>query len=265
MNSLVTLELIEDGIALVTLNRPDKLNAMTGPMLLEAREVFTSVASNPLIRVMILTGAGRGFCVGGDLSAGPGGAVTGNLRGEEAARLLRDFMETSMILHSMPAVTIAAINGACAGAGLSWACAADLRFSSDKARYNVAFLNAGLSGDFGGTWSLPRIIGAGRAREKYLLSQPFDAAEALHIGLVSKVFPTEQLMDEVLQTARELSLSAPAALRLIKQNLVDGEVSTFADALGYEAVRHSMCAETRDASEAAEAFVARRQPFFSGT
>lgn len=264
MTSLVTLETPDDGIALVTLNRPERLNTMTGDLLLEARDVFTAVAENPLVRVMILTGAGRGFCAGGDLSVGAGGAVIGDLVGEAAAGLLRDFMETSLLLHTMPAVTIAAINGACAGAGLSWACAADLRFSSDKARYNAAFRDAGLSGDFGGTWSLPRIIGAGRAREKYLLSQPFDSAEALHIGLVSGVFPGEKLMDEVMDVARRLSHSAPVALQLIKQNLVDSETSTFAEALDFEAVRHSFCTGTRDAAEAAKAFIAKRQPVFSG-
>jgi 2-(1,2-epoxy-1,2-dihydrophenyl)acetyl-CoA isomerase len=264
MPNLVTLETSDDGIALVTLNRPERLNTMTGELLLEARHIFTTVAENPLIKVMILTGAGKGFCAGGDLSVGPGGAVTGDLQGDAAAEMLRDFMETSLILHTMPAVTIAAINGACAGAGLSWACAADLRFSSDKARYNTAFRDAGLSGDFGGTWSLPRIIGAGRASEKYLLSKPFDAAEALHIGLVSGVFPAEQLMAEVMKTARQLSLTAPLALQLIKQNLVDSETSTFAEALDYEAVRHSFCTGTRDAAEAAKAFIAKRQPVFTG-
>lgn len=262
--SLVTLDSPEDGVALVTLNRPERLNTMTAPLLTEAREVFSSVAEDARIKVMILTGAGKAFCAGGDLSAGPGGAVMGDLRGDAAATLLRDYMETSLMLHTMPAVTIAAINGACAGAGLSWACATDLRFSSDRARYNAAFLNAGLSGDFGGTWSLPRIIGAGRAREKYLLSQPFDAAEALRIGLVSGVFPADELMDEVLETTRRLLLAAPVALQLIKQNLVDSEASSFSEALDFEATRHAFCTGTGDAAEAASAFIAKRQPVFSG-
>jgi 2-(1,2-epoxy-1,2-dihydrophenyl)acetyl-CoA isomerase len=264
VSETVTLEMPEDGVALVTLNRPERMNTMTASLLRDATDVFDSIARDPRIRVMVLTGAGKAFCAGGDLSAGPGGGVTGQLRGELAASQLRDFMETSMLLHTMPAITIAAINGACAGAGLSWACATDLRFSSDTARYNAAFLNAGLSGDFGGTWSLPRIIGAGRAREKYLLSEPFDAAEALRIGLVSSVYPADQLLDEVMEKARELARSAPLALRLIKQNLVDGEVCTFSQALDYEATRHAFCAETEDAAEAASAFMAKRKAFFRG-
>ncbi|TDT79518.1 enoyl-CoA hydratase [Arthrobacter sp. AG258] len=261
---LVTLEVPDEGIALVTLNRPERLNTMTADMLQEARDVFTTVAADPFIKVMILTGAGRGFCAGGDLAEGPGGAVTGNLTGEAAADKLREFMETSMILHSMPAVTIAAVNGACAGAGLSWACAADLRFASVKARFNTAFLDAGLSGDFGGTWTLPRIIGAGRAREKYLLSEPFDAAEALRIGLVSEAVSADELMPTVMAKAKRLTQAAPLALQLIKQNLVDGEYSTFSEALHVEAKRHSFCAESKDAAEAATAFMDKRPAVFSG-
>ncbi|MFE6758139.1 enoyl-CoA hydratase/isomerase family protein [Streptomyces sp. NPDC057684] len=264
MTDLVTSEIDDAGIALVTLNRPEKLNTMTADLLEQAHKVFSALAENPAVKVVILTGAGRGFCAGGDLSQGPGGAVTGDLRGAAAAAQLRTFMETAALLHTMPAVTIAAVNGACAGAGLSWACAADLRIAADHARFNAAFRGAGLSGDFGGTWTLPRIIGFGRAREKYLLSQPFDAQEALRIGLVSEVCPADQLLERAYTIARELATSAPIALRLIKQNLVDSEYATFHEALDHEAVRHSRCTETEDAAEAAKAFVAKRPPIFTG-
>ena len=264
MTDLVTTDIDDAGIALVTLNRPERLNTMTAELLDAAYDTFATLSENPSLKVVILTGAGRAFCAGGDLSMGPGGAVTGDRRGEEAAALLRKYMETSRLLHTMSAVTIAAINGACAGAGLSWACAADLRFAAEGARFNVAFRDAGLSGDFGGTWMLPRIIGHGRAREKYLLPRPFDADEALRIGLISEICPADKLLERTCEIAQELAESAPLALRLIKQNLVDSEYLTFDQALDNEAARHSRCAETADAAEAAAAFVAKRRPVFVG-
>ncbi|MBL1112925.1 enoyl-CoA hydratase/isomerase family protein [Streptomyces sp. 110] len=264
VSTLVTSDIDSTGVALVTLNRPEKLNTMTGDLLEQAHKVFSALAENPAVKVVILTGAGRGFCAGGDLAEGPGGAVTGSLRGASAAARLRGYMETAELLHSMSAVTISAINGACAGAGLSWACATDLRFAADRARFNAAFRGAGLSGDFGGTWTLPRIIGIGRAREKYLLSEPFDAQEALRIGLVSKVWPAEQLLERVRAVAEDLAASAPVALRLMKQNLVESEYVGFERALDNEAVRHSRCAETQDAAEAARAFLEKRPAVFVG-
>lgn len=264
MTDLVSIDIDDSGIAQVILNRPERLNTMTAELLNAAHDTFAALSENAAIKVVILTGAGRAFCAGGDLSMGPGGAVTGDRRGEAAAAQLRKFMETSKLLHTMPAVTIAAINGACAGAGLSWACAADLRFAAEGARFNVAFRDAGLSGDFGGTWTLPRIIGFGRAREKYLLPRPFDADEAFRIGLVSEVSPADKLLDRAYEVARELAESAPIALRLIKQNLVDSEYTSFDRALDREAIRHARCAETADAAEAARAFVAKRRPVYVG-
>ncbi|MEU6658505.1 enoyl-CoA hydratase [Streptomyces sp. NPDC046821] len=255
---------VEDGVATVTLNRPERLNAMTAELLHLATSTFETVAADPTIRVLVLTGAGRAFCAGGDLSQGAGGAVTAGVGPESRAKLLRQFMETSKLLHEMPAVTIAAVNGACAGAGLSWACACDLRYASARAKFNVAFLNAGLSGDFGGTWTLPRIIGQGRAREKYLVSQPFDAAEAERIGLVSGVFEPERLLPEVTAVARRIAVSAPLAVSRIKQNLADSATVDFGRALDLEAQRHTECVESEDGREAARAFIEKRAPRFVG-
>ncbi|WP_189491659.1 enoyl-CoA hydratase-related protein [Streptomyces antnestii] len=255
---------VEAGIATVTLNRPDRLNSMTAELLHLATSTFETVASDPTIRVLVLTGAGRAFCAGGDLSQGAGGAVTAGVGPASRAKLLRQFMETSRLLHEMPAVTIAAVNGACAGAGLSWACACDLRYASATAKFNAAFLNAGLSGDFGGTWTLPRIIGAGRAREKYLVSEPFDAAEAERIGLVSRVFAGPDLLPEVEAIARRIAASAPLAVSRIKQNLADSTRVDFGHALDLEAQRHTECVESDDGKEAAQAFMEKRAPRFTG-
>ena len=251
-------------IGTITLNRPDRLNAMTAEFLEDALRAFTAASDDPDTRVVILTGAGRAFCAGGDLSQGPGGAVGGSGSTHQQTDGLRRFMRTSQLLHDMPKVTIAAINGACAGAGLSWACAADLRFASEKARFNTAFLGAGLSGDFGGTWLLPRLIGGARAAEKYLLSEPFDAQEAQSIGLVSRLCAPGELMSTVTAVAERLVGSAPIALRYIKENLRDSASISFDVALDTEAARHTYCAGTADAAEATDAFLNKRLPTFQG-
>lgn len=259
-----TLETVGDGVAQLTLNRPDAMNTMTPPFLDDVLAQLEKVADDDAIRVLILTGAGRAFCAGGDLKRGPGGAVAGDPPLASQTRRLRNFMRSSQLLRGMPKITIAAINGACAGAGLSWACATDLRFASSKARFATAFRNAGLSGDFGGTWLLPRIVGAGRARELYLRSRPITAAEAQEIGLVSDVHEPDDLMGAVGDVARDLADAAPLALPLIKQNLNDAGEIGFAEALDREAARHSAMVATEDGAEAARAFTEKRQPNWSG-
>ncbi len=251
-------------VGTITLNRPDRLNAMTADFLEDALGAFTTAAEDTDSRIVILTGSGRAFCAGGDLAEGPGGAVGGDGSTEQRTDRLRRFMHTSQLLHSMNKVTIAAVNGSCAGAGLSWACAADLRFASEKARFNTAFLGAGLSGDFGGTWLLPRLIGRAKAAEKYLLSEPFDAQEALDIGLVSRVCAAEDLMPTVTSIAERLALSAPIALRYIKENLRDSASVSLDVALDLEASRHTHCAGTEDAAEATDAFLTKRAATFHG-
>lgn len=250
----------------ISLNRPDRFNTMTTSFLESALDAIERAVNDESTTVLILHGVGRAFCAGGDLAAGPGGGVTGEGSQQLQIRRLRRFMETSRLLYETTKVTIAAINGACAGAGLSWACSVDLRFAVESARFNTAFLEAGLSGDFGGSWLLSRIVGSGLAREKYLLAEPFEAAEAQRIGLVSRLFSSpEELIAGVTETAERLVASAPIALELIKENLRDQDELTFSRALDLEAARHGYCATTYDAAEAADAFVNRRTPTFGGS
>ncbi len=256
-----TVERPGEELAIVTINRPENLNAMTGPLLYEAVELFTSLEEDPDVRVLILTGGGRAFCAGGDLRAGPGGAVTAGLSGEAAGEQLREFMKTSAILSDGNFVTIAAINGACAGAGLSWAAACDLRVSAATARFNTAFLSAGLSGDFGGYWYLERLIGRGHARDLYLRPRPFTAEEALRLGFVTEV--AEDALGRASEIATTLLQAAPLALTAMKQNFVEVGLP-LTEYLNREAHRHSACVETADAAEAAEAFVTKRRPVFVG-
>jgi len=253
----------EDAVATITLNRPDHLNAMTAGLLEEALSAFETAASDDLIRVVILTGAGRAFCVGGDLAAGLEGINGPPPLASQAGRL-RHFMRTSELLHDMPKITIAAINGPCAGAGLAWACACDLRYASDSAVFTTAFLAAAVSGDFGGTWTLPRIVGSAKARELYLLAERFDAAEALRIGLVSAALPADELLAHLRRVAGRIAGFAPLALRRVKENLNDADHLTFQQHLASEADRHAFCCATSDAREAATAFIQKRAPAFHG-
>jgi 2-(1,2-epoxy-1,2-dihydrophenyl)acetyl-CoA isomerase len=263
MSSTVLYE--KDGrVATVTLNRPERMNTMGGDLTGRLLEALGRACDDADVWAVVLTGAGRAFCAGGDLGAmkerhgdadapGPQGRVD----------QLRRMMRSSQLLRDMPKVTIAAINGACAGAGLSLACACDLRYAASGAKFNVAFRDAGLSGDFGGTWTLPRIVGAAKARELYLLSPRFDAAEAERIGLVSKTLPSvEELMEHVRSIADQVVSAAPIALRSMKANLNDAMRLGFAELLDREAERHIAATRTEDHLEAASAFLEKRKPEF---
>jgi 2-(1,2-epoxy-1,2-dihydrophenyl)acetyl-CoA isomerase len=260
MNDAVLYEAAE-GIATVTLNRPERLNAMNAALLQGALEALETAAADDDVRVVIMTGAGRGFCAGGDLTSSD---TLGTGPPQSRIRILRTYMRSSQLLREMPKVTIAAVNGPCAGAGFSWACAADLRYAGASARFVTAFLNAGLSGDFGGTWTLPRIVGRARAREMYLLSEAISADEAERVGLVTKALPDDELMSYVRGVARKLADSAPITLRYIKQNLNDADHLSFSAALDSEAVRHVTSGTTEDAREAGRAFLEKRAPVFKG-
>jgi 2-(1,2-epoxy-1,2-dihydrophenyl)acetyl-CoA isomerase len=263
----VTTDLVlyqqEGAVATITLNRPDRLNAMNADLLQAALSTLETAAADDAIRVVIFTGAGRAFCAGGDLAAGLEG-INGPPPLTSQVGRLRRFMRTSELLRTMPKVTIAAINGACAGAGLAWACACDLRYASSSAVFNTAFLTAAVSGDFGGTWTLPRIVGGAKARELYLLSERFDAQEAFRIGLVGGVLPPDELLPHIRRVGERIASFAPLALRRVKDNLNDAEQLSFQEHLEAEATRHAFCCATRDAAEAAEAFVQKRAPAFQG-
>jgi 2-(1,2-epoxy-1,2-dihydrophenyl)acetyl-CoA isomerase len=208
-------------VATVTLDRPDRLNAMTEELIGGVLACLEQATADDAIRAVVLTGAGRGFCAGGDLGAM--GEFAGP-RTEEASRAeLRRLHRTTELLHEMPKVTIAAVNGPCAGAGLSWACACDLRIAAESAVFRTAFLSAGLTGDFGGTWSLTRLVGAGRARHLFFLNEKLSAASAAAIGLVGEVVPDGALMGRVADIASGLAQAPPHVVAGIKQNLNDAQ------------------------------------------
>jgi 2-(1,2-epoxy-1,2-dihydrophenyl)acetyl-CoA isomerase len=243
-----------DGIGTLTLNRPERLNAMTNRMVREAAEALAAIAADTSIRVLVLTGAGRGFCPGADLHHFSSGAADDSLTPPD--------FRSALLLHEMPHVTIAAINGACAGAGLGWACACDLRFAAESVSFNSAFLKVAVAGDMAGPWTLPRLVGAAKARELYFLPAKFNAAEAVRIGLVSRMFPDATFRADVAAITRELAAASPSALRTMKANFVDAERMSLAEYVEIESRRHLEVAGGEDAREAFRAFIEKRPPRF---
>jgi 2-(1,2-epoxy-1,2-dihydrophenyl)acetyl-CoA isomerase len=253
---------IQDHLATVTLNRPEKLNALNQELLSALPEALRALADNNDVRCVVLTGAGRGFCAGGDVSAMASGEAVSDMK-DPVARL-RDQEETSRLLHEMPKPTIAMINGAVAGAGLSLALACDIRYAAESARVGSAFARVGFSGDFGGTWHMQRLIGPARARELYFTGELIDAREAERIGLFNRTFPDDQLREETMALARKITSGPPIALKRMKQNMNLALVSDFARLLDAEAEGMIMTGMTQDHMEAARAFVEKRPPVFQG-
>jgi 2-(1,2-epoxy-1,2-dihydrophenyl)acetyl-CoA isomerase len=261
---------VTDGVATITLNRPESMNTMGGELLPLTNAYLAKAASDGDVRAVVLTGTGRAFCAGGDLrdmAAGNRGAPAQSIGPGSVSRAIADLryhMRSSQLLREMPKITIAAINGACAGAGFSWACACDLRYAAESAVFNSAFLTAGLSGDFGGTWTLPRIVGPAKARELYLMPEKFRADEALRIGLVTAVVPDDEFADFVRDKATRAASFAPLTAASIKANLNDADHVSFSEALDREADRHIRSGLTEDSREAAKAFLEKRAPTFTG-
>jgi len=258
------LQAIKDGVAILTLNRPDRLNAMSGEMLDAMLEALPRLADDPAVGVVVLTGAGRGFCAGGDVKAMAEGREFGGTTLEEKAQALRTRMEVSRWLHELPKPTIAMVRGAAAGAGLSLALACDLRVASDNARFATAFARVGYSGDFGGSWFLTQLVGTAKARELYYTAEIVDAAQALALGMVNRVVPDARLEDETLAFARKLANGPRVALRYMKRNMNAAETGSLKEHLDLEAWHHTRTGMTEDHREAARAFVEKREPTFKG-
>ncbi|MGH7391318.1 MAG: enoyl-CoA hydratase [Candidatus Rokuibacteriota bacterium] len=258
------VEVVKDGVAVLTLNRPDRLNAMSPPMLEGLLEALPRLAASPDVGVVVLTGAGRGFCAGGDVKAMAEGREQGPGALEERAQALRARMEVSRWLHEMPKPTIAMVRGAAAGAGLSLALACDLRVAGDSARFATAFARVGYSGDFGGSWFLTQLVGTAKARELYYTADILDAQQALALGLVNRVVADARLEDETLALAGRLAQGPRVAHRYMKRNFNAAETVTLAEALDLEAWHHTRCGLTEDHREAAKAFVEKREPVFKG-
>ncbi|GGC71925.1 enoyl-CoA hydratase/isomerase family protein [Chelatococcus reniformis] len=246
-----------DAVATVRLNRPEHRNGITAAMMTDLYGTLRDLADDETVRVVVLRGTGADFCPGADIKHYASGAGGGGRSSP------REF-EISVLLHEMPAVTIAAVSGACAGAGLGWACACDLRIASETARFNSAFLDVGVAGDMGGPWTLPRIVGAAKARELYFLPGKFEAAEALRIGLVSRVSPADRFDADVAALAERLGRAAPLAIRAMKANFLAAERLGFSDYIALETEKHGRLFQSEDTKEAFRAFVEKRPAVFRG-
>jgi 2-(1,2-epoxy-1,2-dihydrophenyl)acetyl-CoA isomerase len=258
---------LRDRVLYLTLNRPDKLNAMSQPMMSGLLEALERAASDQKIGAVVVTGAGRGFCAGGDVSAmrdrNEGGAGSETTIEDRVAGLRRG-EEVSRLLHEMPKVTIAAVNGPAAGAGLSVAMAADIRLAADNARLGTAFARVGFSGDYGGTWSMTQLVGSAKARELYFLADMLDANEALRIGLVNRVFPAASFRDDVHAVAKRIANGPTVAYSYMKANLNLALTHEFRQLLDREAWGQTMTGRTEDHREAVKAFLEKREPAFKG-
>jgi 2-(1,2-epoxy-1,2-dihydrophenyl)acetyl-CoA isomerase len=274
----VLFETRADGIGLITLNRPDSLNAMGGRLVPMLGEYLDQCERDRAVRCVVLTGNGRGFCAGGDVrgmqSRNVGHAAASaesNPVARIAASLERNTAElremhdiTSLRLHTMGKPTIALVNGVAVGAGFSLALACDIRIVSDKARFGTAFRNVGLSGDFGGSYYLPRIIGAGKAREMYFTAEIIDAQKALELGIANRVVPHDQLMTEGLAFCAKIAAGPTATYGRMKKNLNLGETGTLQEVLDQEALLMRISGLSADSREAVRAFMEKREPQFIG-
>lgn len=256
------IETVTDRVATLTLNRPDRLNALSTPMLEGLLEALPRLATDPEVAVVVITGAGRGFCAGGDVKSMAEGSSQLGL--EDAVQRLRGRMEVSRLLHEIPKPTIAMVNGPAAGAGLAMALACDLRIASESARFITAFAKVGFSGDFGGSYFLSKLVGTGRARELYYVGEPLDAAQALALGIVNEVVPEFELLDATTALAQRLAHGPGLALGLMKRNFNAAESGTLSELLDLEALHQVKAAKTEDHMEAARAFVEKRAPVFKG-
>jgi 2-(1,2-epoxy-1,2-dihydrophenyl)acetyl-CoA isomerase len=255
---------MEGGVAVLTLNRPERLNALTRGMLSGLRTHLATLAEDPKVGCVVLTGSGRAFCSGGDVRVQAATAGNSDQSPEQRADQLRASMEASRLLHDMPKPTIAMVNGVAAGAGMSLALACDLRIAGESARMTTAFAKVGLSGDYGGTYFLTQLVGPSKARELYLTAEVLDAHRLLALGLVTKLVPDAALVAETMTLAGNFASGPRVAYRYIKRNMKVAEEGTLADSLDSEAFGMLRCRETADHAEAARAFVEKRAPVFTG-
>src|SRR3954454_21806492 len=248
-----------DGVVTVTLNRPERKNAMNMAMWNELRDTFREVAANSDDRVMVITGAGDGFCSGADLSALPISPDD-----PHTINFMRFIGEVALSLHRVPKPTIAKVNGVAAGAGCNLALGCDLVVASEDARFSEIFSRRGLSVDFGGSWLLPRLLGLHKAQELAFFADVISAKEAMDLGIVNRVVPAADLDRFVDDWAAKLAAGPPVGLSLTKTMLNNGGTVSMEQALEDEGRSQSINFASQDAAEAIKAFGEKRDPVFRG-
>lgn len=258
----------EDGVVVITLNRPQARNAMSGDMNAGLERTLDYAEKTADVRVIVITGAGGAFCAGGDVkgmaAAGAGGAPGPTLDERIHAQRLNQ-RNTAGRMYLMPKPVIASLPGAAAGAGMSLALSADLRIMADNAFITSAFAKVGFSGDYGGTFFLSHLVGSGKAKEIYYLSDRVDAAECLRLGIANQVVPAAELEAATLALAQRLAEGPPVAYRYMKENFNRAAMGAeVLECLDLEATHHVHTGLTEDHRAAATAFVEKRAPVFSG-
>ena len=254
-----TIEVARRGsIVTVTLNRPEKKNAVNDTMWDELLETFLEIRDNPDDRVLVITGAGRNFCSGADLSGADAGARPHQLTA------MRHVGDVALALHRMPKPTIAKVDGVAVGAGLNMALGCDLIVATDEARFSEIFARRGLTIDFGGSWVLPRLVGMHRAKELALLAEIISAKEAEAMGLVNRVVPAGEIDAFVDDWASRLAAGPPIALAQTKRLLNNAFAVTMEQAVEDEGAAQTVNFGTQDTLEAMTAFIEKREPTFKG-
>ena len=254
---------VKDAIATLTLNRPERLNALGGTLRDDLYDAVLRASGDSDVRVMVVTGAGKGFCSGGDVKA------MNEVKEGRAERPLIDKVaplrdRVLLAMRDAPQPVIAAVNGAAAGAGMNLALGCDIRLASTAAKFTQAFVKRGLHPDWGGTYFLPRIVGMAKACELIFTGEIIDAQAALGLGIVSAVHPPEELMPATYELARKIASGPPIAIRLAKRALYHGLDVDLRSALEFETFAQNIASETEDAREGIRAFVEKRPAVFKG-
>lgn len=253
---------IRDKVLVLTLNRPDKLNALSQDMIMAGIECLRAAIDDDEIGAVMLIGEGRAFCAGGDVSqmAAGGGEVTFEQRLDRQRR----GQDLSWLLYSMPKVTIAAVNGHAVGAGLGIAMSCDLRLASENAKFGTAFARVGFGGDYGTSWQLTRLVGQAKAKELFFLPDILGAEEAIRVGLANRLLPADGFEAEALAIASQIANGPLVSYRYMKENVNLSMTQDFRTILDREAMTHLRCGLTEDHEEGVKAFLEKRQPAFRG-
>lgn len=269
----------DDGVVHMTLNRPEKKNAINATMWVELASVFAAVAADSSVRVLVVRGAGGAFCAGADLgggssggsSRGSAGASAGDSAGDSGGRPRESALTQMTRIHAvaealvrLPVPTVACVDGVAVGAGCNLALACDVVLASTRSRFSQIFVRRGLSPDFGGSWLLPRLVGLQRAKLLCLTGDIIEAQEAADIGLVAAIHEPDRLEEEVGRLVERLRHGPPLALALTKRLLNDGTTATISEALAAEAAAQAVNLAANDAVEARRAFFEKRDPVFTG-
>ena len=253
----------EGALATLTLNRPDRLNAITGPMLAAFSDALVDAGNDPAVRVVVVTGAGKGFCSGLDLKdAASGQGIGGGVGGAVQPFDLRS--APPVVLHQLDKPTICALNGAAAGYGMDLALGCDIRIAADTAKLAPAFARRGVLPESGGTWLLPRLVGWAKASEIIFTGRTLPAAECLELGLVNRVVADELLMKETRALAEEIAANAPMAVQASKRMMRMGLSEEFGEHVHHVYLQLIPLFASKDFREGMAAFLEKRKPKFEG-